>query len=38
MALVQIVEMRTKNFDELQALGEDFFEATEGKRTVRHSS
>lgn len=37
MAFVQIIEMRTKNFDELQALGEEFLEATEGKRTVRHS-
>ena len=37
MSFIQIIEMRTKNFDELQALGEEFFEATEGKRTVRRS-
>ena len=37
MSFIQIIEMRTKNFDELQALGDQFFEATEGKRTVRRS-
>ena len=37
MAFIQIIESRTKNFDELQALSEQFFEATEGKRTVRRS-
>ena len=35
MSFIQIIEMRTKNFDELQALSDQFFEATEGKRTVR---
>ena len=34
MAFIQIIEMRSKNFDELQALGDEFFAATEGKRTV----
>jgi quinol monooxygenase YgiN len=37
MAFVQIIEMRTKNYKELQALGDEFFAATEGKRTVRRS-
>ena len=37
MSFIQIIDMRTKNFDELQALGEQFFAATEGKRTVRRS-
>ena len=37
MSFIQIIEMRTKKFDELQALGDQFFEATEGKRTVRRS-
>ena len=37
MAFIQIIEMRTKSPDELQALGEEFFAATEGKRTVRRS-
>ena len=37
MSFIQIIETRTKKFDELQALGDQFFEATEGKRTVRRS-
>ena len=37
MSFIQIIETRTKNFDELQALGDRYFEATEGKRTVRRS-
>ena len=37
MSFIQIIEMRTKNFDELQALGDQFFQATEGKRTVQRS-
>ena len=37
MSFIQIIEMRTKNFDELQALSDRFFEATEGKRTVRRA-
>ena len=37
MSFIQIIEMRTKSFDQLRALGDQFFEATEGKRTVRRS-
>lgn len=37
MPFIQIIETRTKNFDELQALSERFFAATEGKRTVQRS-
>jgi quinol monooxygenase YgiN len=37
MAFVQIVEMRTKDSEQLQALGEEYFAATEGRRTVRRS-
>jgi quinol monooxygenase YgiN len=37
MSFVQIIEIRTKNFDALQALSEEYFAATEGKRTVRRS-
>jgi quinol monooxygenase YgiN len=37
MAFVQIIEMHTKNYEELQALGDEFFAATEGKRTVQRS-
>jgi quinol monooxygenase YgiN len=37
MSFIQIIESRSKNFDELQALGDEFYAATEGKRTVRRS-
>jgi len=37
MSFIQIIEMRTQKFDELQALSDEFFEATEGKRTVRRA-
>ena len=37
MSFIQIIETRTKSFDELQKLGDEFFEATQGKRTVKHS-
>ena len=37
MSFIQIIEMRTKNYDELKALGDQFYEATEGKRTVKRS-
>ena len=37
MAFVQIIEMRSKNYEELKALGDEFFALTEGKRTVRRS-
>jgi heme-degrading monooxygenase HmoA len=35
MSFIQIVDARTKNFDELQALGDQYFQASEGKRTLR---
>jgi hypothetical protein len=35
MSFIQIIEARTKNFDELQALGDQYFQASEGKRTLR---
>jgi hypothetical protein len=37
VAFVQIIEMHTKNYEELEALGDEFFAATEGKRTLRRS-
>jgi hypothetical protein len=37
MAFMQIIDMRTKKYEELKSLGDDFFAATEGKRTVRRS-
>lgn len=37
MAFIQIMELRTTSFDELEALSEQFFAATEGRRTVRRS-
>lgn len=37
MAFIQIIESRTKNFDELQKLSDEFFAATEGKRTLQKS-
>ena len=37
MSFIQIIELRTKSSDELKALGDEFFDATEGKRTVRRS-
>ena len=37
MGFVQIIELRTKDYDELKAIGDEFFSATEGKRTVRRS-
>jgi hypothetical protein len=37
MSFIQIIEMRTKNYDELRKLGDEFFAATEGKRTVKQS-
>ena len=35
MSFIQIIETLTKNFDELQALGDQYFQASEGKRTLR---
>jgi quinol monooxygenase YgiN len=37
MAFIQIIEMHTKKFDELQALDDQWEQATEGKRTLRRS-
>jgi quinol monooxygenase YgiN len=37
MAFIQIIESRTKKFDEVQKATEEFFAATEGKRTVARS-
>jgi quinol monooxygenase YgiN len=37
MAFIQIIESRTKKFDEVQALSEEFFKATEGRRTLQRS-
>jgi len=37
MAFIQIIEMRTTKFDEIQKLSDEFFAATEGKRTVKQS-
>ena len=37
MAFVQIIEMHTKHYEELQALGNEFFAATEGTRTLQRS-
>ena len=37
MAFIQIIEARTKKEDELRALGDQFFAATEGKRTLQRS-
>ena len=35
MAFVQIVEMRSKNVDEIMKLDQQWEQATEGKRTLR---
>jgi hypothetical protein len=37
MAFIQIIEMRSKKFDELQALSDGYFATTEGKRTLQRS-
>ena len=37
MAFIQTIEMRTKEYEQLKALGDEFFASTEGKRTVRRS-
>ena len=34
MELIQIVEVRTKRFDELAALEDEWARSTEGKRTL----
>jgi quinol monooxygenase YgiN len=35
MAFLQIIEMRTKKFDELQGMDREWEASTEGKRTAR---
>ena len=37
MACVQIIEMHAQNDEDLQALGDEFFAAIEGKRTLQRS-
>jgi quinol monooxygenase YgiN len=37
MTFVQLIEMRTKNVDEIMKLEEEWKQATEGKRTLRRS-
>jgi quinol monooxygenase YgiN len=37
MAFIQIIEMRTDRAEELQALNEEWQQATEGKRTIRRA-
>ena len=37
MSFVQIMELRTKNLDEIQSLEHEWRAATEGKRTLRRS-
>ncbi len=37
MQFMQTIEIRTSNFDKIQALDEEWRKATEGKRTLRRS-
>jgi hypothetical protein len=37
MSFIQVVEARTKSFEELMALENEWEQATEGKRTLRRS-
>lgn len=37
MKFIQIIEYRTSDIDAVQKVGEDWEQATEGKRTVRRS-
>lgn len=37
MSFIQIIEARTKNFNELRALDAEWEQATEGKRTLQRS-
>ena len=37
MAFIQIVEIRTKNVDEIMKLDHEWEQATEGKRTLRRA-
>ena len=35
MSFIQVIDMYTKNFDEIQALDKEWLQATDGKRTLR---
>ena len=37
MSFIQIIDIRTKNIDEIRALEDEWRAATEGKRTLRRS-
>jgi hypothetical protein len=37
MAFLQVIEIHTTKFDELQALSDEYFSASEGKRTLQRS-
>jgi len=37
MSFIQVIELRTTELEQLRALRDQSFEATEGKRTVRRS-
>jgi quinol monooxygenase YgiN len=37
MEFIQIIEMRTKKFDEIETLEEEWRQATEGTRTLRRA-
>ena len=37
MSFIQVIELRTTELEQLRALSDEFYEATEGKRTVRRS-
>jgi hypothetical protein len=37
MAFLQVIEIHTSKFDELQALSDEYFAASEGKRTLERS-
>jgi quinol monooxygenase YgiN len=37
VSFIQIIEMRTKKYDEIQKLSDEWFAATVGKRTVKRS-
>jgi hypothetical protein len=37
MAFIQIIEMRTTKFEEMQAIDDDWEKATEGRRTTRRT-
>jgi hypothetical protein len=37
MAFIQIIDFRSKDFDQIHALDEEWAQSTEGKRTARRS-